>query len=148
MSLDTYFWWIFIVANAVNLLSAAMFITRVRLPERTGLFGNLALLMGLPAAILAVLGMANQVGLMTWLMPLLYAGFSVFGLLVDVILKIEFRQPRRPAILVPFLLLFFISLIGMWGMLWNLGVLPWAITGLTYFAMVGASFYALGKGVG
>ena len=37
---------------------------------------------------------------------------------------------------------------GMWGMLWNLGIWQWAISGVTYFAMMGSSAYAGKKGVG
>jgi len=38
--------------------------------------------------------------------------------------------------------------IGMWGMLWNLGFLYWGITGVMYFLMLGSSIYASRKGVG
>lgn len=139
---------VFILANTVNLLAAAMFLARVLRPSWARLLGNLALLMGLPALLLSVQGWRSGYQLFVWLPPLLWAVFALFGLVVDVILQIEFRQPQRWAILGPFLLLFYLPLIMMWGMTWLAGVPYWAITGLTYFAMLAASFYASRRGVG
>lgn len=148
MSLNWYLLLVFILSLLANVLSLLMFLARVHWPGVAGLLGNLALAMGVPALVVAIVGALAGLGVMFWLMPLLYAAFCLFGLIVDVILNVEFRQPRRPAILVPFLVLFYVSLIGMWGMLWQLGFVPWALVGVVYFGMLGSSFYALGKGVG
>jgi hypothetical protein len=56
--------------------------------------------------------------------------------------------PRLPAILIPSLILYHVSLIGMWGTLWNLDLLPLAITGVACFATLGVCFCALAKEVG
>ncbi len=101
-----------------------------------------------PALVIAIIGAIQGFGVSFGLAPLLYAAFALFALIVDVILKIEFRNPRRLVILLPFLLLYFVPLMMMWGMMWLLGLGFWIITGATYFAMVVASFYALDKGVG
>ncbi|MCP4164264.1 MAG: hypothetical protein GY759_00025 [Chloroflexi bacterium] len=136
------------LANAINLLSAAMFLARVYRPGWANTWGLLAILMGVPALLLTLYGMSIDVSFLSWLMPLLYAVFAVLTLVLDYILKIEFRNPRRTAILAPFLLLFYIPLIGMWGMTWDLGLGYWIINGITYFIMLGSSFYALRRGVG
>jgi hypothetical protein len=148
MMMETYLLLIFLLANSINILSIFMFIARVKWPKNADLFGYLAILMGLPALALAVIGAIQGFGISFGLAPLLYAAFTLFALIVDVILKIEFRNPRRLVILLPFLLFYFVPLMMMWGMMWLLGLGFWIITGITYFAMVVASFYALNKGVG
>ena len=154
ISLTVYLWAIFGVCTLANLFIAAMFYCRVKRPERAKLWGILSLLMGVPALLLALGGLlggyssAYEGGALYWLAPLIYAAFCLLDLFLDYILHIEFRNPRRSAILAPYLVLFYVGLMMMWGMLWNLGVLPWAIAGLSYFAMVWASIYALRNGVG
>ncbi|HCB50121.1 MAG TPA: hypothetical protein DEP47_11505 [Chloroflexi bacterium] len=148
MMMETYLLLIFLLANSINILSILMFIARVKWPKNADLFGYLAILMGLPALALAVIGAIQGFGISFGLAPLLYAAFTLFALIVDVILKIEFRNPRRLVILLPFLLFYFVPLMMMWGMMWLLGLGFWIITGVTYFATVVASFYALNKGVG
>lgn len=146
--METYLLLIFLLANSINILSFIMFIARVKWPKNADLIGNLAIFMGVPALIIAVIGALQGFGVSFGLAPLLYAAFALFALIVDVILKIEFRNPRRLVILLPYLLLYFVPLMMMWGMMWLLGLGFWIITGVTFFAMVIASFYALNKGVG
>ena len=152
ISLTFYLWAIFVVSTLSNLFSAAMFYCRVKHPQRAGLWGILSLAMGIPALLLAVAGLlsgytsAYAGGALYWIAPLIYAAFCLLDLLLDYVFHIEFRQPPRPVILAPFLLLFYLGLMMMWGMLWNLSLLPWIFAGLCYFAMVAASIYALRNG--
>ncbi|NIS83077.1 MAG: hypothetical protein GTO14_23400 [Anaerolineales bacterium] len=148
ITIDQYLLFVFIVSVLINLASTLMFLSRVHRPEYTNPLAIFAIILGLPALVLMMLGVTNDFGIAYWIMPLLYVVFSVFALSVDFIWKIEFRQPRRLEILIPFLLLYFVSLIGMWGMLWNLGLVYWVISGVTYFSMVASAIYALRKGVG
>jgi hypothetical protein len=146
--METYLLLIFLLSNSINILSFLMFISRVNWPDRADLFENLAIFMGVPSLILAIIGALQGFGVSFSLAPLLYSAFALFALVVDVILKIEFRNPRRMVILLPYLLLYFAPLMMMWGMIWLLGSVFWAITGLTFLAMVIASFYSLNRGVG
>lgn len=148
MPLQSFLWAVFGVALPANVFCALMYWARVRRPERAALWGGLALLLGIPALVIALLGMLNNLGALYWLMPLLYALFCAVCWALDYWLKIEFRRPRRPVILVPFLILFYVPLIGMWGMLWGLSFLPWALAGLAYFANLGGAAYAGRRGVG
>ncbi len=152
MDIDQYLLYIFVITVLINLFAMLMFLGRVHWPQLgpqpAGLFGILALVMGIPALMMVIVGIKHQFSFSFWLMPLLYTIFCVISLFLDIIWKIEFRQPRRLEILIPFLLLFFLSVIGMWGMLWNLGFLYWGITGVMYFLMLGSSIYASRKGVG
>ena len=146
-SVSTYLSVVFGLANSANVLSTLMFLARVHRPHLAGLFGRLAIALGLRALIMGIWGLASH-GIAYSLPPLLYAQFAAFALVVDVIRKIEFRQPRRPGILIPFLSLFYVSLMTLWGMTWSLGVGYWAVTGLTYLATVASSLYAVKRGVG
>jgi hypothetical protein len=148
MTLETFLFWIFILAVFINTLSTMLFLGRIYWPAQTGFLGAITIALGIPAFGLAMWAALAGFEFSYWLFPLLYSFFAVFALIVDYVLNIEFRQPRRLEILVPFLLLYFISLIGMWGMLWNLGIVYWAIAGVTYFAMVASSIYTARKGYG
>ena len=148
MTLEAYLFWIFTLSVLINTLSTLMFLGRIYWPAQTRLLGAITIALGLPAFALALGAAFGGLVFSYWIFPSLYAIFAVFALVVDFVLDIEFRQPRRLGILLPFLLLYFASLIGMWGMLWNLGVVYWAIAGVTYFAMVISSVYVARKGYG
>jgi hypothetical protein len=148
MTLEEYLLGIFILAVLINVLSTFLFLGRIYWPAQTRVLGAITIGMGVPTFALGLAAALQGYELGYWLFPMLYSAFAVFALIVDYILDIEFRQPRRLGILIPFLLLYFISLIGMWGMLWNLGIVFWAVAGLTYFAMVASSIYAARRGYG
>ena len=152
MNVDQYLTYIFVLVLLVNIVSMLMFLGRVWWPKQrfqpAGIFGVIAILLGFPASILVGVGVVQDFGISYWLMPLLYVAFTLFALIVDVILKVEFRQPRRLEILIPFLLIYFLPVLGMWGMVWNLGLVYWLLTGVTYSGMIGSAIYASRKGVG
>lgn len=139
---------VFALATSANLVSATMFWARVRRPAWARPLGVAAIALGVPALALAVAGATSGISWTRWLFPLLYTVFAAVTLLLDFILKVEFRQPRRPRILVPFLILYYFPLVAMWGMLWDLGLGYWAVNGLSYLTMVAASLYAVRKGAG
>jgi hypothetical protein len=72
----------------------------------------------------------------------------VFELILDYVKKIEFRNPRKLKILVPYLVMYYVSIILMWGLTWTLGILFGIITGITYFLQLGFAIYAGKHGVG
>jgi len=152
MNVDQYLTYIFVLVLLVNIVSMLMFIGRVQWPNQkfqpAGIFGVIAILLGIPALILVGVGVVQDFGISYWLMPLLYVAFTLFALIVDVILKLEFRQPRRLEILIPFLFIYFLPVLGMWGMVWNLGLVYWLLTGVTYSGMIGSAIYASRMGVG
>jgi hypothetical protein len=139
---------IFALATTVNVVAGGMFLARIYRPRWASPLGVVAILLGVPALALALAGAASGVSWTRWLFPLLYAVFAVVTLLLDFILKVEFRAPRRPRILVPYLILYYFPLVAMWGMLWDLGLVYWAVNGASYLGMVFASLWAVRKGVG
>lgn len=101
------------VSTAVCLLQAVGFASR----ERHGMAVNRAL--GVVVAVLALPATAALVGYVRagsgwWVGPAAFDAFVVLMLVVDYLRPLEFRAPRRPAVLVPYLVLFFggIALLG------------------------------------
>ena len=110
--------------------------------------GILYLVLGIPTLIIAITNILFQREWWFWIFPSLFLIFIVFELIIDYIKKIEFRNPRNKRILVPYLILYYISIILMWGLTWTLGISYGAITGITYFLQLGCSIYAGKHGVG
>jgi hypothetical protein len=59
--------------------------------------------------------------------------FICYELILGYVKKIESRNPSNKKILIPYLILSYISVILMWGLTWTLGIFYGATTGITYF---------------
>ncbi|MFW9945857.1 MAG: hypothetical protein ACFFDX_03405 [Candidatus Odinarchaeota archaeon] len=138
----------FIIINSYNLSIFSLFLSRVKKPEISKKIGIFSLLFGIPVLIIAIINLILQREWYYWFFPLLFFGFILFCLIVDYIKKIEFRNPRKKSILIPFLILFYVSIILMWGLTWLLGVIYGSITGITYFLQLFGAYYAGKHGVG
>lgn len=138
----------FIIINIFNITVFMLFISRVKKPEISRKIGLFNLALGIPIFILAIFNLILFREWWYWLFPFLLIGFILFTLIVDYIIKIEFRNPRKLSILIPFLLLFYISIILMWGLTWILGLIYGAITGITYFLQLFGAYYAGKHGAG
>ena len=69
-------------------------------------------------------------------------------LCVDYVWKIEFRSPMRYSIIVPYVTLFFGSIVLMGVPMFELNKSLWLVTAITSVLLVGAMAIALRKGVG
>lgn len=112
------------------------------------MFGILYNTLGVPTLTIVIFNIYFNREWWLWIFPSLFITFIVFDLIVDYIKKTEFRNPRNYRIIIPFLTLYYISIILMWGLTWTLGLLYGAITGITYFLQLGCSIYAGRHGVG
>ncbi len=139
---------LFIIINSANIIISAIFIFRVKKSGLEHGLGILYITLGIPTLIITVLNIFYLREWWFWVYPSLFLIFIIFELIVDYIKKIEFRNPRKIRILVPYLILYYISIILMWGLTWTLGILYGAITGITYFLQLGCAFYAGKHGVG
>ncbi len=147
-------WWaaltVWSVVNAVNLLQAAGFLSRVR---SGGMAVNHALgyaiaALAVPAAVaLAALGRARA-GALQWVGAAMYVVFVIFMVLVEYVWRAEFRSPPRPGILVPYLLLFFGSILLMGLPMFRLDRRLWLVTVATTVLLLGSMGVAMRKGVG
>jgi len=132
-----------VIANLFNVLVAIIFLSRPfglkRLEHALGLIdGALAL----PAGIAAVL---NALAGREWwavLLPALLAIYLLVELLLDYVLKLDFRHSR---LLGPYLLLFYASQMGMIGYAFLVDETYGFVTLLTYFLCLGATAYSYRK---
>ena len=138
----------FIIINIFNLSVFALFLSRVKKSEVSKKIGVFSLLLGIPTLTIAIINLIIQREWWYWFFPLLLVGFILFCFIVDYVKKIEFRNPRKKSILIPFLISFYVSIILMWGLTWALGVIYGGITAITYFLQLFGAYYAGKHGVG
>lgn len=139
---------LFFIINIANIDIAIIFLARVKKPGLERRLGIIYIALSIPTLILIILNIVFLREWWFWVFPSIFFIFVIFEIMVDYVKKIEFRNPRKKKILVPYLLLYYISIILMWGLTWTLGILFGAITGITYFLQLGCSIYAGKKGVG
>ncbi len=139
---------IFFVINLANIIISIIFISRVKRPELEYILGIFFISTGIPTLIILIINIFYQRDWWFWLFPLLYLIFISYEIIVDYIKKVEFRNPINKKILIPYLILYYVSIILMWGLTWTLGTLYGVITGVTYFLELGCAIYAGKHGVG
>ena len=134
---------VIICANIFNLMMVAIFLIRTgnySTSERT--VGLVQFPLGVVHAAAAIYNFINGRGIWMVLLPALMVVFTVSELLLDYILKIEFRQSR---LLGPYLLLYYAAQMGMIGYAFMLNKVYGFITLVTYFLSLGASGYSYSK---
>jgi hypothetical protein len=147
-------WWaaltIWSVVNAVNLLQAIGFFSRVVTGSMNvnGILGRIIIALAIPT--MAALFAFVRAGA-NWLHrigAIVFLAFVAFMITVDYAWPVEFRSPVRPSILVPYLALFFgaIFLMGFPMFRMNRGL--WLVTVATTALLLGSMGVAMSKGVG
>lgn len=134
---------VIVAANAVNLLLVAVFLSRPagrRDVERVAGLASMAL--GLPLAFAAAWNASAARATWTVVLPALLVAFLLVELLLDYVLKIDFRHTR---LLGPYLLLYYVALMGMIGYAFLTEPMYGAITLVTYFVNLGATAYSYAK---
>ncbi|NTU77980.1 MAG: hypothetical protein HGA45_01025 [Chloroflexales bacterium] len=136
------------VVNAVNLLQALGFLTRARTGSMAinhvlgyGLIG-----LAVPTALALVAFWRAHAGWRHRLGPVVYLTFIGLMLVVDYLWPIEFRSPGRPAILVPYLMLFFGAIVLMGAPMFALNRRLWLATVVTTALLLGAMGVAIATG--
>lgn len=138
---------LFAVVNVACIAQAIGFFSRPHNPDWNRGLGVLIMTMAIPAAASALLLVRGGRG-WWWLAPASFVAFAAFGLAVDYVLGIPFRQPRQPAILIPYLTLFYGSILAMGLALLPVSRVLWAITGGSAALLVVATVVAQIRGVG
>ncbi len=147
-------WWaaltVWGVVNAVNLLQAAGFLSRVWTGSRAinHLLGYAIIALAIPAAVALVAFVRAGAGLLHWLGPAVYIAFVAFMVAVEYIWPVEFRSPARPAILVPYLLLFFGAILLMGLPMFRMDRSLWLVTVATTVLLLVSMVIAMRAGVG
>jgi hypothetical protein len=146
-------WWAALttwaVVNLVNMLQGAGFLARVATGSRAinHLLGMVIIVLALPAAAALLAFWRARAPWRQWLGLPIFLVFVAFELFVDYIWVVEFRAPMRPAILVPYLLLFFGSIFLMGLPMFRLNRRLWFVTLLTTLFLLAAMLVAMGHGV-
>ena len=147
-------WWaaltIWGVVNAVNLLQAIGFISRVitRNMNVNGILGRVIIILAIPA--MAALFAFVRAGA-SWLHrtgPIVFLAFAAFMITVDYAWPVEFRSPMRASILVPYLVLFFGAIFLMGLPMFRMNRMLWFVTVATTALLLGSMGIAMSKGVG
>jgi hypothetical protein len=147
-------WWaaltVWGVVNAVNVLQAAGFLSRVCTGSRAinHLLGYVIVALALPAALALVAFARAGAGWRQWVGPAVYLAFVVFMVVVEYVWPVEFRSPARYGILVPYLLLFFGSILLMGLPMFRMDRKLWLATVATTVLLLGSMGIAMRKGVG
>ena len=136
------------VVNAVNVLQTVGFATRPNAPWVNQAAGVVMAVLAIPATTALVAFLRNRSGRLLVAGPVVYDAFIVLMLVVDYWLVIEFRSPRRPEILVPYLVLFFGSILLMGLPMFRIDRRLWAVTVATTIILLGSMVWALDAGVG
>jgi hypothetical protein len=147
-------WWaaltVWGVVNAVNLLQAAGFLSRVYTGTRAinRLLGYVIVALAVPAALALVAFVREGAGWRQWVGPAVYLAFVVFMVVVEYVWPVEFRSPMRADILVPYLLLFFGAILLMGLPMFRMERKLWLVTVATTVLLLVSMGVAMRKGVG
>ncbi len=147
-------WWaaltVWGVVNSVCLLQAAGFLSRI--PTGSGAvnhrLGYVMIGLGVPALLALIAFVRAQSGWLYWGGPALYLAFVALMIVVDYVAPIEFRSPPRYAILVPYLVLFFGSILLMGLPMFRLSRGLWGVTAASATLLLGSMGLAMRRGVG
>jgi len=147
-------WWaaltVWGIVNAVNVLQAAGFLSRVRTGSMTinHLLGYVIVALAVPATLALVAFWHARAGWLHLVGPAVYLAFVALMVAVEYIWSVEFRSPMRYDILVPYLLLFFGSILLMGLPMFRLDRRLWLVTVATTVLLLGSMVIAMRKGVG
>lgn len=144
-------WWAAVttwaVVNALNLAQAIGFGSR----RHHGMAVNQALGLGIAAlALPATVALWGFVGAGNpwWIGPAVFDAFVALMLVVDYLRPVEWRHPARPAILIPYLVLFFGSILLMGIPMYALDRALWLVTVVTTTVLLTSMTVALRQGHG
>ena len=128
-----------LIANFVNLLVTGVFIARGNGYERTEYVLGLAVVaMALPTMTIVVLNIIHQREWWTIVLPLPLILFCLMELLLDYVLKLDFRNTGLIWLYIP---IFYLGLWGMIGYAFLIGRIYGFITLATYFISLVATWY-------
>jgi len=134
---------LFGIANFINLAAALLLIARVRGAVRIERDLGLAIVVMI---VPVFLGIAHNIAagreLWTILLPSLLLLFLLVELLLDYILKLEFRYTR---LLGPYLLTYYLGLMAMIGYSFGIGDVFGFVTLATYFINLAATGYSYSR---
>ena len=134
---------IFIIANVVNLLLIGIFVSRAkRMVNVEFVLGIAVVAMALPLIGAAIVNILSRREWWTIVLLLPMILYCILELVLDYVLKMEFRST---SLLWPYLTLFYLGLIGMVGYSFSVGKAYGLLTLVTYFLNLFAAWYSYSK---
>lgn len=147
-------WWatltVWAVVNAVNILQAAGFLSRLRTGSlaTNHVLGLVIMALAVPAAAALVAFIRARSLWLTWVGPAAFLAFVVLLAVVEYVVPMEFRSPARPGVLVPYLVLFFGAIVLMGLPMFSVDRRLWLVTVASSALLLGSMVLALRAGVG
>jgi len=134
---------VFAIGNLVNLLMIGIFLSRPKGLKRVEYVLGIVQIAFIPPLVATVVINASQ-GRAWWfvVLPALLVAFLIVELLLDYVLKLEFRTTR---LLGPYLLLYYLALMGMIGYAFLVSETYGFITLITYFMNLFATWYSYSR---
>jgi len=134
---------VFVIANLINLLIAAMFLARARrLSHVENFVGLVTVAMAIPLAAAVVMNLLSKRNWPFWILPLIMIAYCILEFILDYILKVDFRHS---SLLVPYLISFYLGLFAMIGYTFLVGKRYGFMTLVTYFISLAATFYSYAR---
>jgi hypothetical protein len=138
------------VVNGVNLLQSAGFLSRVFTGSMAvnHILGYAIATLGIPAALAMLAFVRARASWLQWIGSTVFLAFIALMAVVEYLWPVEFRSPARPGILVPYLVLFFGSILLMGLPMYRLNRKLWVVTAATSVVLVGSMLVAMLEGLG
>jgi len=139
---------VWLVVNAVNLLQALGFVTRPFAPWANSALGIVIALLALPATYALAVFVRAGSGRLALAGPIAFDIFVILMLAVDYVTRFEWRDPAVPVVQIPYLGLFFGSILLMGLPMYSSDRRRWRVTAATTALLLAAMLYAMWRGVG
>jgi len=152
--IDVNPWWaaltVWGVVNAVNILQAAGFLSRVPTGSLAvnHVLGRVIMALTIPALAAMIAFVRAGAGWRHWIGPAVFLAFVGMMIAVEYVWQFEFRSPMRYSILVPYLVLFFGAILLMGLPMFRMNRPLWLVTVATTVLLLGSMGIAMSKGVG
>ena len=102
------------------------------LESYTEKFGWIVYALCIPAAIISIILLRGGKSWSFWLGGFLFVIYGAFGYWVDYVAKIQFRNPLRMSIVIPYVFLYLATVMFYWWPLWPISRALWVVYAILY----------------